>query len=201
MGGAYFLKPNDYSRVDSTTGVRLGNPESAYIQKLKAIIQQIGKNGKTDTQMMRKTFQWIKQLNSEKKRAVVYGSTYDKETWQDLSLSMRRRRIPSFDLVICRPEGPFFESFITDDVPLTDRQKLKYAAVFDKVFREVLERVNQQHGLLFFQIPEIFDRAWIDAWTKKIAARYNLEIHLWTDLRFNALTGRNAHSFAARFKN
>lgn len=180
MGGAYFLDPDQYQSVTSVTGMRLGNPEPGIVKFYTENIEfDLERSGGKQTEHSRGLLQEladIELLNREEKRKVVYGSVYDRSSWRSLDTSMRERKIDSFDLVICRPYGPFFERYITGEKPMSDKEKLRYGLVFDKAFREVLARVDKKNGVLFFQIPQIFDEQWILTWVKRAEARYGLKI-------------------------
>lgn len=203
MGGAYFLRPNQYSLVDSVTGVRLGNPEAGFIASCEEELEFDKKrnNGQPTeyTDLLRTRMGWIQQLNSEGKRQVLYGSVYDKQTWDQLSASMTARDIESFDIVICRPQGPFFENYLTGGEKLTHYQKLKYGLVFDLTFREVLSRVNRENGMMFFQVPEMFDKDWVQKWINRTEKKYGLVIELLEDEEYNEKFDSKSMQFLARY--
>jgi hypothetical protein len=203
MGGAYFLKPNQYQSLTSITGLRLDNPEESFIRSNKEeLVFDYNRNGKETeySKKLKQELQDIDSLRNEEKREVVYGSVYDKRTWRELSNSMHKRNIDSFNLVICRPQGPFFERYITGEKTLSNREKLKYGLVFDKTFREVLARVNKSNGMLFFQIPQIFDSLWINEWVKRAESKYGLKIDVAEDTEYNEKFKENSHIFVARYQ-
>lgn len=206
MGGAYFIKPGQHETIDSVTGMRLGDPEPNFIAEQLRKIDRILKLNSTDPDLNKiatvaeAKLEELKRIQSQKKRKVIFGSVYDLKTWERLSRSMRKRQILDFGLVICRPQGPFLEQYLVGEEPINERQKLKYAAVFDRTFREVLLRINKKCGILLFQLPSIFSREWIEHWIEKTSTKYGLEMHLWHDQKISQETNSNRYYFGARFK-
>lgn len=116
-------------------------------------------------------------MNEEKKRSVVYGSIYYRDSWKRLKVNMENRNIPSFNLIICRPQAAFSTGSIAGDGHQLDtKQKLKHAAIFDRIFREAIEIIDKKNGIIFFQIPKIFDQESVEKWIKRVKERYNISI-------------------------
>ncbi|MBP9819531.1 hypothetical protein KBC79_02215 [Candidatus Woesebacteria bacterium] len=182
MGGAYFLKPEEYSRVSSVTGFRLGNPESKYIENIAAELQYIHENPEYGSsgylQQLKSKAKLLSLLRQEPKRAVVYGSLYDKDAWSVLDASMSGQNIESINVAIVRPLGPFLNNHLTDEQSFTDREKIKYAAVFTRVSNELLSRINRNLGFAFVQIPQLFPKVWIEAWAKKMETRFGCSVRV-----------------------
>lgn len=206
MGGAYFIKPGQHEIIDSITGMRLGDPEPNFIAEQLHKIKEVSKQNSTDPNFNKiatvaeAKLRELRRIQSQEKRKVIFGSVYDLKAWERLSESMEKRQIPDFGLVICRPQGPFLEQYLVGEEPINERQKLKYAAVFDRTFREVLLRVNKKCGILLFQIPSIFSREWIEYWIEKNSIKYGLEMHLWYDQENSQATNSNRYFFSAKFR-
>ena len=114
-------------------------------------------------------------LKKEQKGKITHGSIFNKRDWVELDSLMSSQNIAAFDVVVCRPEGPFFAENITAGKPLTDYEKLNYGAVFDKVFYEIHVRMNHKDGIIFTQVPQIFGKDWIDKWVEKNGKKYGLK--------------------------
>ena len=166
------------------TAMRLADVDDDYSLHLEEKIAS--RQGTASAIELQTTQKKLQALQESEKRKGVYGSVYDKETWQDLSKDMESRNIPSYDVIVCRPAGPFSVSHLVnerenpDNRNLTNRELLKYAVLFDQLFSELMDRVNRNHGILLLSIPDIFSNKdeWISRWVKKNKEKYGAQISI-----------------------
>ncbi len=188
MGGAYFLEPEDYHTVSSVTGFRLGNPESTYIDGVADELHNIHAYPEyvrpEYPQQLRSNVNRLFLLRQEPKRAVVYGSVYDEDAWALLDTSMAIRTIQSFNVAIVRPWEPFLNKYLTDEQSFSDRDKIRYASVFTRVTSKLLSRINRNLGFAFVQTPQLFPQVWVEAWAKKIEAKFGCSVQVALDEKY-----------------
>lgn len=195
MGGGYFIEPKKYYLVDSMTGFRLGNPEKAYKE---IILEDIASEKEPDhLNKLEEQLDRLSQLQSLATRQVVYGSVYDLAAWDKLDRNQSFRHINSFDVAVCRPVFPFYESTITNGNKITDYQKLQYGAVFDRVFDQLEQRMNHHNGIVFAQVPGIVKHEWLTRWVDKASHKYGVTIDLGVNL--NRGVGNTGSVLMARY--
>lgn len=181
MGGAYFVPAECYEFLDSITGVRLSDPHDAYVHHIQSDYEFTKKRNHPQSNDLKllKDYEWalasFEFMHGSSKRDVVYGSIFETATWSDLDHARVARGIPKFDMIVCRPAGPFYGENILGARKYSKQTLLKYAAVYDRVFELTLARLDQR-GEMFLEIPGIISTEWAVRWAQKKAKIHNLRI-------------------------
>ncbi len=149
FGGGYFLENLD--PVDSLTAVRLCNIDDELVRR--GTFMFLACQSTAEEEIVAKRQSALRNLRESKKRFVLKGNLYSNSTWVDLEKHMATKRIPSFDLIICRPELAFRNEFLR----AVDASLDAYSIVFAKLFKRATTLLSQT-GVLYTQVPEFIDR-------------------------------------------
>jgi len=196
MGGAYCISPDVLADVDSLTGLRLEDISREYRAEIESKLVELRRE-----KVMYPNFEYVNnylgaaelelktfdRLQSAQNRSCIYGDVWKRQTWDALDRSMAARNIPRFDLVLCRPSGPFDNDFIFQDPPNQDKpnqdkpnqdppnqdkpnqdKHISYEMGFIRLLSESVKRVHRDGGTLLTQVPEIFSGSTIERWQKHL---------------------------------
>ncbi len=89
----------------------------------------------------------IKKEDAKGKRKIISGNIFEKSGWQNIKQCMKNKELDSFDVIICRPEGPF----INKKEPRFERG---YSLIYGKMLKEAYSILTRDQGMLFTQIPK-----------------------------------------------
>lgn len=182
MGGAYCVPPDTLEQMDSLTGLRLEDISLAYKEKLagneqgwKRVLEKHPDHQQFAlfASAAKKEHETLEKIEASPNRSCVYGDIWKDDTWRRLRARMDENHIPSFDIIFCRPVGPFVNDNIFPNQMPVDRH-LEYEAGFAKLLLKATNLVNIKGGVLLTQIPELFTSESIDRWRR----------HLDDDTRF-----------------
>jgi len=144
FGGAYFLK--DLSSVKTITGVRLRNIDDTLLNDLDTIPHEP------------KYTQRLKSIVQESKRNIIEGNLYKNETWKKIIEDSKQKQRPAFDLIICRPEGPFAASGKPNTKGISILDVEDDGVAREEIYIRLLEKALSMlavYGLFLSQIPGI----------------------------------------------
>lgn len=149
FGGAYDVV-HDLQFVDSLTGVRLMNVDGQMMERMKKQLER------ADTDTWRKVAQqkiaFLQKLYAWQNRLVVPGNAYNSLLWdKELPLDRESRGIGNYDIIICRPQGPFLLRRSIE----TDQQADAVTLVFFDLLENMYKACSSEGGRIFTQIPEI----------------------------------------------
>lgn len=138
FGGAYFL--HDLDHVSHLLGVRLKNKDEEYGEE-----RERGAG-------------YVKWLTDNPKRDILEGNLYEGSTWKRIQSYEKEKDIVGFDLIVCRPQGPFGhmatnEYKSTQDVERTPENSS--GAVYKALLDRTLDLMSVDDGLFFLQIPVV----------------------------------------------
>lgn len=146
FGGGYFLQ--DLDSVDSITGVRLEDIDERIEQELLTDVQSLDLSTRQFYQDQLSFFQTLKRFD---RREVIEGNLFRFKTWDQINTSMRNRGIPAFDMIVCRPVGPFMPRDYFD-VNGEDNRTLKITYL--RLLRNAYNLLGSNDGILMSEIPE-----------------------------------------------
>jgi hypothetical protein len=139
FGGAYFI--DDFKNVSQITGVRLSNPDEEFL----SIVE-----GDYNSE------QYLRSLVENDKRNLIIGNLYSTKTWREIEKDNTSRGGGGFDLVVCRPEGPFVNA-INKDISIKGVSDTGFSR--EEIFVSLLERalnlLSNDGGMLFTQTPDL----------------------------------------------
>ncbi|MBP6925752.1 MAG: hypothetical protein KBC22_01695 [Candidatus Pacebacteria bacterium] len=145
FGGAYFLK--DLSSVKTITGARLTNVDEK-LMKVAGFDAIIFGKGQDPAK--------LKKIIDDPKRDIITGDLYKTETWKKLKDSAHEKTQDGFDLIICRPEGPFAvtsKPFNSVSIANVEDATLGREEIYIMLLEKALKLLSPHRGLLFSQIP------------------------------------------------
>jgi hypothetical protein len=107
-----------------------------------------------------KKLEKMRRITESPKRFLLEGNLYESKAWRELETD-------KFDVIVCRPEGPFgnSDSKNVKDVPDGNFGKEK---IFISLLNKSLGLLSEDGGILFTQIPflntdqETYDNFWKD---------------------------------------
>ena len=140
FGGAYFLR--DLSGVSRIVGVRIKNIDSEVLHNTPSL-PFIRSQRKED----------LKELIKSPKRRIIEGDLYAGKTWREIDKDCKENNGEKFDLIICRPQGPFGrgDGSITNIPDMGISREEIYASLLDRSLR----LLSPEGGTLFSQVPEL----------------------------------------------
>ncbi len=147
FGGAYFL--SNLKSISRIVGVRLTN-----------IDDNIRDQHRGDGDLL--------EIIDSPKRFILEGNLYKKDTWKKLTTEGEG----SFDLIICRPEGPFQNTGFKNIEDIEDGG-LQREKIFISLLERTLNLLSLEGGMLFSQIPtlntnrDITEKFWSEFILKK----------------------------------
>lgn len=134
FGGGYFLGNSSF---DSMTGVRLANLDYTLLEKLKtqAIPDRIIK------------IETLEHLMNNSNRVILNTNIWDDTAWELIRTRVKNLGINGFDLIACRPEGPFRWYRFN-----TRYSNLDKCAVYTRLFLNMTSLLGP-NGQLYTQFP------------------------------------------------
>jgi hypothetical protein len=144
FGGAYFLV--DLAHVSKIVGVRLKDIDRVLYQKFEFMLDELEEL----PQPLREEY----NLLVNPKRVVVEGDLYEGATWRKLR-EQSLHTGAAFDLIVCRPEGPFGEAHLSPNVNKVVDGGLAKEEIFVSLLNRTLELLSTEGGMLFTQIPKL----------------------------------------------
>lgn len=145
FGGAYFLR--DLSSVNSITGARLANVDEEMLEDPGLGNIVLGKPG---------DYQILKRIIQSPKREIVEGDLYKTETWKKLQEAADQKTENGFDLIVCRPEGPFAvrsRPVNSRSIADVEDESQNREEIYVMLLEKAMNMLSPDHGLLFSQIP------------------------------------------------
>jgi len=134
MGSAIY--PNSANYIDSAIGVRIKESDTY----LKSIANIVSPDSTKD----------IEASFEHEKRRVIEGNMFSRKTVNDIKHVMEETDIPSFDLITCRPDGPFRTKAL-EKMEIVDNDSLAaYYAVQLKRYASLLS----DNGMMLVQVPQ-----------------------------------------------
>ncbi len=134
MGSGIFSEAT--ASLDNIVGVRLKNIDN--LLKAKALDEYPGMKADIHT------------VFDNKSRTVLEGNVYERETLNSIKSHMDLRGIEGFDVITCRPFGPFSEDIVEEAIGQVDPNKLK--EYFYIQLTRYLSLLNKG-GVMITQIP------------------------------------------------
>lgn len=134
FGGAYFLKKLDH--IAHMVGVRLRNMDEAYVE-----------DGPE-----------VEELATNPRREIIEGNLYTGETWRRIDERNTVFGAAGFDLITCRPQGPFGHTSVkSPGVHLVAREQDAYhqEEIFISLLNRTLALLSPEGGLLYLQTPNL----------------------------------------------
>jgi len=131
LGGAYIF--DDFSNVDSITGVRLFNMDDALVEKYSS--------GNRSAYLERLT-----KVMDNKKRRIVEGNIYRHSTWVKIMERLKEVKSQAVDLMVMRPiAGLKSEENIED---LKDATELYF-----QMFKKAYVLLSNKDGMMLAEVP------------------------------------------------
>jgi hypothetical protein len=141
FGGAYFL--GDLTDVSRIIGVRLKNEDEYNLQHPYRIARG------ADMSI-------VKRLVQDSRRSILEGNLYGSRAWHELTQIAREGH--GFDLIACRPVGPFGHNLGVAGLHHSVVSVSDDALVREQIFVALLERAMNLlsvEGFLLTQMPEL----------------------------------------------
>lgn len=150
FGSGYFL--HDLDAVDDITAVRLKDTDEVY-RKVTSLGRDTGTT-EFSRNIATRALERLDRLKAWGKRKTIEGNLYHRKTWADLVTDMQSRGIPSFDLIVCRPEGAFDTNKIMELEDNLDNNYRPYAYIYLQLLDRAYSLCSVG-GQIFTEIPEI----------------------------------------------
>lgn len=147
FGGAYFL--SDLRHVSRIIGVRLKNIDELLLDNMESDF----KENKSES-VFEKTQIILSNLINNPKRIIIEGDLYKRKTWTKLKKDNAEHGGDGFDVVICRPEGPFRNSNVPNIENVKD-EGIAREEIFAALLQRGLDILSKDGGILFTQIPNL----------------------------------------------
>jgi len=113
----------------------------------------------------------------------VEGDLYRPDAWKTLRNDMKRRDIPSFDIIICRPEGPLKQ--LSRAFLRTGQTEENRAAFFHEnlaFLNQAYRNLSTEDGRMFLQLtPEINDSPEFNAWLSRVRKK-NIQAEVFMNI-------------------
>lgn len=136
FGGAYFLE--DLDNVSKIVGVRIKNMDNAFLE------QKYGQ--------VKNRFSY---LVNNPKRKIIEGDLYKGKTWRSIrDDNSSNSGGEGFDLIVCRPEGPFRNTNLQNIESISD-DGVAREEIFVSLLERSLEILSGEDGTLFTQTPNL----------------------------------------------
>ena len=130
FGGAYFLA--DLRNISKIIGVRLKNIDELLINES---MHGAG----------------LDKLIDDPRRIVLEGDLYKSDIWRML----KNEKDHGFDLIICRPGGPFGETYNSTSINDVKDTNMVKEEIFIVLMDRALKLLSPDGGMLFSQIPKL----------------------------------------------
>ena len=142
FGSGFFLQSTPIA-FNQLIGVRLQNVDQYFVRQAERELSYGGKS----------TQSFIDLPN----RTMIYGDLYRRKTWNEIRTTMQKRKIKSFDLITCRPEGAFNMFRMFEDKPSSGRRLRELAPIFVPLLDRAYRLLSRNDGELFTQLPRFLD--------------------------------------------
>jgi hypothetical protein len=157
MGGAYFLKNPE--NTNSFTGIRVHDKDSDFFSF----------NEEIDDELSVLT----KKIISAPNRRIIEADILTVKGWNDIE----KAEIPKADLLVCRPVGPFdVRHAMTDGFDKSGG----YVGLYLALFKRMLKLVNKEGGVIFTEIPDVYNTKEINKFLKDLDEKENSRSRLFT---------------------
>lgn len=143
FGGAYFLP--DLKSVSRIVGVRLVDIDESLRQKYSELEEE-----------NRHVSEVFENIINNPKRSIIEGDLYTGKTWRQISKTLEQEELPGFDLIVCRPQGPFGYSHSKMweySIRRAHDEGLALEEIFVVLLRRALKLLSKDGGMLFTQEP------------------------------------------------
>lgn len=140
FGGAYFL--DDLKNVSKIVGVRLKNIDESVTEFTKQYL-------KDSTDLIK-----LKEIIHNPKRFIIEGDLYKTKTWAEIKKNEVQRDGSGFDVMVCRPEGPFGNSRLPNIKHIKDEGTAK-EEIFVSLLEKAMNMLSTEKGILFVQGPDL----------------------------------------------
>lgn len=157
FGGAYFL--TDLTDVSEIIGARLENIDAKLLSLFTYIRDSYNKtlthyenDDDDDIKKIKKELKDIEKfvtLIKNTKRRLILGNLYNSKIWKKL----KDEKQDGFDLIVCRPEGPFKNSSFVSTWSM-DYSGEKIGKIFYALLKRTM-RLLKANGIAFIQFPKI----------------------------------------------
>jgi len=134
MGSAIYPGASHY--IDSAIGVRIKNIDG-YLKSVAMIEHPSLSND-------------ISSAFGHNNRRVIEGNVFSRSTVTLIKRTMGEMGVPGFDLITCRPDGPF-RGHTVEKIPVDDENAL--AAYYAIQLRRYADLLNED-GVMLVQIPQ-----------------------------------------------
>ena len=145
MGGGYFL--DNPSVADHIFAIRRDEADAALRARYEVRMQD------RDPKIVQQGCIYARKLDEYRtlatlgKRRVIVGNVLDEEVWESLDTAMRDSGVSQFQLIACRPQGPF---------RIPTMQSSGHMDIFIEMYDRMIRRLSP-NGLMFAQIPHAID--------------------------------------------
>lgn len=138
FGGAYFI--GDLSKVSKITGVRLHDVDDELLQDPK--------NYQFD--------EYLRGIINSSNRNIITGNLYEGKTWKAIKEQNNTSINKGFDLIVCRPEGPFRNARRdTHSIKGVSDTGTSREEIFVSLLERTLNLLSNEEGMLFVQTPDL----------------------------------------------
>jgi hypothetical protein len=148
FGGGYFI--TDLSTVDSITGVRLQDNSAELLRDITDQNNQLPAEESAKKRKYGNALDLLPKLLASPQWGIVEGNLYRPDTWKKLRTYQHAKGIPSFDLIVAKPDGAFADKEIFH---VTDRGSDE---VYDRYGRVFLRLLNNAYTVLSFNEGKLF---------------------------------------------
>jgi hypothetical protein len=97
----------------------------------------------------------MRRILHAENRTVLEGNLLTSCTWRAIEKIMDNLTIPSFDLILCRPSGPFETSFLRRPNDHYFSKPKPYLPIYLSLLNRAYRLLSPHNGILLTQIPEI----------------------------------------------
>lgn len=171
FGSGYFIE--DFTTVDTVTGVRLLDASLATIEELQEVMGDI--HDRDPLLRISRAISRIEEVTASPKWSLVEGNPFKPDTWGKLDSSRKKREIPSFGVTVIKPEAAFEEAEIfhpfdyANLVSDPDHINKIYSLKFLKLLNRAYRRSSSHDGMIFAQVPPFIAYNFLDAFRETLA--------------------------------
>lgn len=157
MGGAYFLRNPENANL--FTGIRVHDKDGDIFSINEGVDDELSNISK--------------KIIGAPNRNIIEADILTVKGWNDIE----KARIPKADLLVCRPVGPFDIRHAKGD--MFDIPE-GYVGLYLALFKRMLKLVNKDGGVIFTEIPDIYNTKEINKFLKNLDEKENSRSRLFT---------------------
>lgn len=157
MGGAYFLRNPE--NTNSFTGIRVHDKDRDVFSINEGIDDELSILSK--------------KIISAPNRRIIEADILTVKGWNDIE----KAEVPKADLLVCRPVGPFdVRNAMSDRFDIPEG----YVGLYLALFKRMLKLVNKKDGIIFTEIPDVYNTKEISNFFKNLDEKENSRSRLFT---------------------